>query len=210
MDGSKTMAVNRLKQFGKLCSGVLLFCVALSSVHAETFAQRLSDAALERTKHDVQYDGAYQQIAYPGGDVAPNRGVCTDVIIRSYRALGFDLQKLVHEDMRANFSHYPANWGLTRPDRNIDHRRVPNLQTFFARHGERLEVTDDAENYRPGDLVTWMIGGSLPHIGIVTDRPAPSGVGYQIVHNIGSGPQLEEMLFKYPITGHYRYRPQSD
>jgi uncharacterized protein YijF (DUF1287 family) len=136
-------------------------------------------------------------------------GVCTDVVIRSYRALGIDLQVLVHQDMAANFSAYPSKriWGLTRPDPNIDHRRVPNLQVFFKRHGQTLAVSDRAEAYKPGDVVTWMLPGNLPHIGIVTDEIAPATKRPLVVHNIGQGPRLEDVLFAYPVTGHYRYLP---
>lgn len=173
--------------------------------------EALVDAAMARTGHAVTYDGAYRKIAYPMGDVPAHIGVCTDVIIRSYRALGVDLQARVHEDMAADFSAYPAHWGLARPDPNIDYRRVPNLQIFSARHGESLPVSDTASDYRPGDLVTWnlrgMLGGRLPHIGIVTDQVSPHGDPL-IVHNIGAGPTLEDRLFAYPVTGHYRYLPE--
>jgi len=161
-------------------------------------------ASLERTTHHVHYDGRYIAISYPGGDVPDSIGVCTDVVIRSYRALGVDLQKRVHEDMKENFSEYPTHWGLSRPDRNIDHRRVPNLRRFFERHGESITVTQNGSDYRPGDLVTWMLPGNLPHIGVVSDRVGVSG-NPRIVHNIGSGPKLEDRLFDFPITGHYRY-----
>lgn len=174
------------------------------------FAERLNAAALARTEAFVLYDPAYVQIAYPGGDVAENRGVCSDVVIRAYRALGVDLQKLVHEDMRANFAAYPKHWGLTRPDSNIDHRRVPNLETFLRRQGAALPPSDDPADYKPGDVVAWNLrgpGGFLPHIGIVTDRIAPSGLP-RIVHNIGFGPKLEDVLFSWPMTGHYRYLPE--
>lgn len=171
-----------------------------------SFSQKLVQAALERTKHSVIYDGSYHVIDYPGGDVPANIGVCTDVVIRSYRALGIDLQKLVHEDMRANFGLYPSRkiWGLKRPDKNIDHRRVPNLKVFFKRKGKALPVTKNPKNYQPGDLVTWMLPGNLPHIGIVTDQKNIFGTPL-IVHNIGQGPKLENILFSYPITGHYRF-----
>jgi len=166
-------------------------------------------AALERTAHVVRYDGSYRSISYPNGDVPDNIGVCTDVVIRSYRKLGIDLQKLVHEDMRSSFDDYPSRriWGLDRTDSNIDHRRVPNLQAFFSRHGESLEVSSSADNYLPGDLVTWMLPGNLPHIGIVTDQKSPDHLTPLIVHNIGAGPRLENILFSYEITGHYRYLP---
>jgi uncharacterized protein YijF (DUF1287 family) len=123
--------------------------------------------------------------------------------------LGIDLQVLVHQDMAANFSAYPSKriWGLTRPDPNIDHRRVPNLQVFFKRHGQTLAVSDQTEAYKPGDVVTWMLPGNLPHIGIVTDEIAPATKRPLVVHNIGQGPRLEDVLFAYPVTGHYRYLP---
>jgi uncharacterized protein YijF (DUF1287 family) len=162
-------------------------------------------AALERTRHKVIYDPAYRVIAYPMGDVPAGTGVCTDEVIRAYRALGIDLQQLVHEDMKVSFSSYPRNWGLSRPDRNIDHRRVPNLQVFFTRHGKSLPVTGRGSDYAPGDLVTWDLGGNVPHIGMVTDRRSADGTRPLIVHNIGAGPTLEDMLFDYRITGHYRY-----
>ena len=171
----------------------------------EEFSARLVEAALERTKHRVTYDGSYRRIAYPGGDVPDNIGVCTDVIIRAYRQVGVDLQKVVHEDMKVNFSLYPKNWGLRRADTNIDHRRVPNLQVFFKRHGVKLPVSGSPEQYLPGDLVTWTVQGSLPHIGIVSDSKTLFEKRPLIVHNIGRGPVLEDMLFEYPITGHYRY-----
>lgn len=170
-------------------------------------ADQLVAAALERTRHKVVYDPAYRTIAYPMGDVPAATGVCTDEVIRAYRTLGIDLQQLVHEDMRAAFRSYPRQWGLGRPDRNIDHRRVPNLQVFFARHGKSLPVTARGIDYAPGDLVTWRLPGNLPHIGMVTDRRSVDGARPLIVHNIGAGPKLEDMLFDYEITGHYRYLP---
>ncbi len=168
------------------------------------FVDDLTMAALDRTRHDVRYDGGYRSIPYPGGDVPADIGVCTDVVVRSYRALGIDLQRLVHEDMVNAFASYPDRWGLSEPDRNIDHRRVPNLEVFFSRHGERLPITDRAEDYQPGDLVTWMVG-PLPHIGIVVSVPSEDGRRFQIVHNIGHGPRLEDILFDFPIVGHFRY-----
>ncbi|MFD0726126.1 DUF1287 domain-containing protein [Lysobacter brunescens] len=151
------------------------------------------------------YDPAYVVLPYPGGDVPESRGVCTDVVIRALRAEGIDLQKTVHEDMRAHFDLYPKKWGLRRPDRNIDHRRVPNLQTWFARQGWSLTPSQSAAAYKPGDLVTWMLPGNLPHIGIVGDRTSSRDVPL-IIHNIGSGTREEDILFAYPITGHYRNR----
>lgn len=186
----------------------LLFLISGSGfTEPADFQQQLVKAALERTRQQVRYDGSYQRIAYPGGDVPADIGVCTDVIIRSYRALGIDLQQLVHEDMNQNFGSYPSEriWGLKRPDTNIDHRRVPNLQTFFRRHGVELPVTQRPEDYQPGAIVSWILPGNLPHIGIVTNQLAPGSDQPMIVHNIGAGPKLEDMLFTYPITGHYLY-----
>lgn len=171
----------------------------------EAFPQRLSTAALERTQHQVRYDPAYVRIPYPGGDVPADTGVCTDEIIRSYRALGIDLQQAVHEDMRKHFDLYPRHWGLPRPDSNIDHRRVLNLRVFFRRHGEELPVTDNPADYQTGDLVTWNLPGNLPHIGILVEPRSSDGQRPMVVHNIGAGPRLEDILFAYPITGHYRY-----
>ncbi|EJE8558715.1 DUF1287 domain-containing protein [Vibrio vulnificus] len=180
-----------------------------ASVSAGNSLSDLVDAAKERTTHTVIYDGSYIKIAYPNGDVPPSIGVCTDVIIRSYRKLGVDLQVLVHEDMRDNFSLYPSNriWGLSKPDRNIDHRRVPNLQIFFKRHGQSLLISDEGLAYKAGDIVTWMLPSNLPHIGIVTNDLSQDGKRPLIVHNIGSGPVLEDMLFDFKITGHFRYEP---
>jgi len=174
------------------------------STESTAFIEGLTEAALERTTHPVRYDGSYRRLSYPNGDVPDHIGVCTDLIIRSYRTLGIDLQVLVHEDMTAAFSAYPDRWGMTQPDSNIDHRRVPNLETFFSRHGETLPVTDRPEDYRPGDLVTWLVG-PLPHIGIVSPIRSADESRYRIIHNIGRGPELEDMLFDYPIVGHFRY-----
>lgn len=170
-----------------------------------SFASRLSDAAIDRTRHEIRYTGSYVRIPYPGGDVPAGTGVCTDVVIRAYRALGIDLQKEVHEDMKAAFDAYPKIWGLTRPDSNIDHRRVPNLARFFERKGERLAASSDPAGYEAGDLVTWDLGRGVPHIGIVVDRRSADGRRPLIVHNIGAGPKLEDVLFGWKITGHFRY-----
>ncbi|WP_045618315.1 DUF1287 domain-containing protein [Vibrio vulnificus] len=187
----------------------LLLVLLSASVSAGNSLSDLVEAAKERTTNTVIYDGSYIKIAYPNGDVPPSLGVCTDVIIRSYRKLGVDLQVLVHEDMRDNFSLYPSNriWGLSKPDRNIDHRRVPNLQIFFKRHGQSLTISDEGLDYKAGDIVTWMLPGNLPHIGIVTNDLSQDGKRPLIVHNIGSGPVLEDMLFDFQITGHFRYEP---
>ncbi|MDQ3687257.1 MAG: DUF1287 domain-containing protein, partial [Acidobacteriota bacterium] len=143
---------------------------------------------------------------YPGGDVPAEAGVCTDEVIRSYRKVGVDLQKEVHEDMKSNFSLYPRQWGLTKPDTNIDHRRVPNLMAFFGRKGEALPITDSAKDYAPGEIVTWDLGGGMTHIGIVVNVAASADSNRDlIVHNIGAGPKMEDVLFAWKITGHYRY-----
>lgn len=173
----------------------------------ERYASRLVAAAMEQTRTSVTYDGSYRRIAYPGGDVPAGIGVCADVIIRAYRQVGVDLQVKVHEDMRRAFEVYPRIWGLRKPDPNIDHRRVPNLRTYFRRAGAERAVSTSASSYRPGDLVTWTVPRNLPHIGIVASEVAPSG-RHMVVHNIGRGPELEDMLFQFPITGHYRYAGQ--
>lgn len=172
----------------------------------QDFLRKLVAAAIDRTNHVVRYDPGYVHLAYPGGDVPPETGVCTDEIIRAYRALGIDLQKEVHEDMASHFDLYPSRaiWKLERTDTNIDHRRVPNLRVFFSRKGEVLPITDRAEDYSPGDLVTWDLGGGVGHIGIVVDRKTTLG-RYMIEHNIGEGPRIEDVLFGWKITGHYRY-----
>jgi uncharacterized protein len=168
-------------------------------------ATRLITAARSQVGVTTVYDPAYVQLAFPGGDVPRGRGVCTDVIVRAYRdGLGLDLQALVNADMRAAFGAYPRTWGLRTTDRNIDHRRVPNLQTFLARKGARLPVFDRAQNWQAGDLVTSLVGGTLPHIGIVSDRLAPSGRPL-VIHNIGRGTQEEDVLFAHRITGRFRW-----
>ncbi|RZD22642.1 DUF1287 domain-containing protein [Pseudoalteromonas sp. MEBiC 03485] len=187
---------------------MLLLLFSLNS-QAQSFQSKLVKAAKERTEHVVVYNGSYQKIDYPNGDVPKNIGVCTDVIIRTYRALGIDLQALVHEDMRDNFILYPSKriWGLTKPDTNIDHRRVPNLQVFFERHGESHDTSNNAADYQAGDIVTWVLPNNRPHIGIVTDEQSKDKLRPLIVHNIGWGPKMEDMLFNYKITGHYRFEP---
>jgi uncharacterized protein YijF (DUF1287 family) len=184
--------------------------VPLPQAHADAhqaFRERLSAAAIERTKLVVRYDSAYVKIPYPNGDVPAGIGVCTDEVIRSYRTLGIDLQKEVHEDMQRNFSVYPnqRRWMLARTDTNIDHRRVPNLQVFFSRKGESLPVTSSATDYVPGELVTWDLGGNVPHIGIVVNQKSRDSGRYLVEHNIGAGPKAEDVLFLWRITGHYRY-----
>jgi uncharacterized protein YijF (DUF1287 family) len=168
--------------------------------------QTLVSAAQSQIGITLHYDPSYQRIAYPDGDVPPERGVCTDVVIRAYRQLGIDLQELVHEDMRAHWNAYPhpAKWALKRPDTNIDHRRVPNLAAFFRRHGTTIAPGRDPAQFRPGDLVVWELPYGLPHIGIVADRKSADGTPL-VIHNIGSGTEMEDVLFAFTITGHFRY-----
>jgi uncharacterized protein len=163
------------------------------------------EAALEQTRYTRYYDQSYTKISYPGGDVPLERGACTDVIIRAFRSGGVDLQKEVHEDMEQHFAAYPAKWGLKSPDPNIDHRRVPNLRTFFERKGKSLPITNRAEDYLPGDVVTWDLGGGADHTGVVTNLWSDETQNYLIVHNMGGGAKVENVLFAWRITGHYRY-----
>jgi uncharacterized protein YijF (DUF1287 family) len=167
--------------------------------------QLLEKAALDQTSKTTAYDPSYTKIPYPNGDVPENAGVCSDVIIRAYRsALGVDLQKLVHEDMNKHFSLYPQKWGLSQPDPNIDHRRVLNLQKFFERYGKTLPISSNPQDYQVGEMVTWVLPGNLPHIGFVSDQKTSEGTPL-IIHNIGQGAKIEDILFQYKITGHYQY-----
>lgn len=176
-----------------------------TTVNPDDFYQKLSNAALLIIDPDVIYTPDYVGINYPNGDVPTKTGVCTDVVIRAYRKLDIDLQKEVHEDMKANFARYPKTWGLKTTDKNIDHRRVPNLEVFFERKGEKLSISKNPNDYKTGDLVTWMIGNKLPHIGIVTDKKSTDGNRNLIVHNVGSGQVLEDCLFSWTIVGHFKY-----
>lgn len=187
----------------------IMLLMISQNLFASEFDSDFVKSAMQRTNFNVQYDGSYYAMSYPNGDVPENVGVCTDVVIRSYREIGTDLQQLVHEDMVSNYSAYPAQriWGQNKPDTNIDHRRVPNLQVFFSRKGQVLPISDSANDYKPAELVSWMLPGNLPHIGVVTDKISQKTGNPLIVHNIGSGPQIEDMLFKYKITGHYKYSP---
>ncbi|MEL6360374.1 MAG: DUF1287 domain-containing protein [Pseudomonadota bacterium] len=172
----------------------------------QAFGDQIAAAALERTRHDVHYDSAYVRLAYPGGDVPKDRGVCSDVVVRSLRVVGIDLQKVIHEDMARHFNQYPKIWGATGPDHNIDHRRVPNIERYLTREGKALAVSNRSVDFKPGDIVAWNLRGDagyLAHIGIVSDVEGPSGA-LMVVHNIGNGPELEDVLFLWPMTGHYR------
>ncbi|GHU68923.1 DUF1287 domain-containing protein [Bacteroidia bacterium] len=191
----------------RILSSAIFLALILSPVAGQDhFYQRLADSTLVLTKQKVQYDPSYFRIPYPNGDVPANKGVCTDVIIRAYRKLGIDLQKEVHEDMKAHFSKYPKKWGMKTTDRNIDHRRVPNLMTFFSRHGIVKEITLQAKDYQPGDIVCWNLGGGIKHIGIIVNKKSADGKRYSIVHNIGHGQVLEDCLFRFTIIGHYQYK----
>ncbi len=176
------------------------FCLSAQE-RAKTIAEKITEAALFRTTQTVRYDPAYVVLVYPGGDVPADTGVCTDEVIRSFRALGIDLQKLVHEDMKRHFSVYPKNWGMRTTDKNIDHRRVPNLQCFFKRQGAELPL-DGTNQFLPGDIVAWDLNNrGLTHIGIVVGED-------EFVHNIGSGPKKDKGISQWKILGHYRYHPQ--
>ncbi len=184
---------------------ILLFFVCTFVNHS--FSQdKLSNAALELTKDKVIYDPSYFSIDYPNGDVPIGKGVCTDVLIRAYRKLGIDLQKVVHEDMKVNFNLYPKIWGLKSTDKNIDHRRVPNLMTFFSRKGTVKPITKNSSDYIPGDVVCWNLSGAITHTGIVVNKKSKDNKRYLIVHNIGAGQVIEDCLFQFKIIGHYRYR----
>jgi uncharacterized protein YijF (DUF1287 family) len=184
---------------------ILLSLVISLSRAQDTFSKKLSDAAVELTTHKVQYDPTYFSIPYPNGDVPSDKGVCTDVVIRAYRKLGIDLQKEVHEDMASNFSLYPKDWGLKTTDKNIDHRRVPNLMTFFKRHGTVKKKSTNPNDYAPGDIVTWNLGGGTNHIGILIDQKSQDNERYLVVHNIGNGQEISDCLFQFKIIGHYSY-----
>lgn len=172
-----------------------------------SFAEKLSNAAIQIIDKDVVYTPDYVKLKYPNGDVPAKTGVCTDVIIRAYRKLNIDLQKEVHEDMVVNFTKYPnlKKWGLKTTDKNIDHRRVPNLEVFFGRKGKTLSITQNANDYKTGEIVTWMIHDKLPHIGIITHLKSKDGKRNLIVHNVGGGQVLEDCLFSYKIVGHFQY-----
>lgn len=177
----------------------------VSSSTSPDFFMQLSDAALAIIDPSIRYIPDYIVLDYPGGDVPAHTGVCTDVVVRAYRKLDIDLQQLVHEDMKKNFKLYPKKWGLKSPDKNIDHRRVPNLMTFFDRFGETLPMTNNAADYHPGDIVTWVLSSGLTHIGIVVNKKGKDGTPL-MVHNIGGGQVMENCLFSFKITGHYRYQ----
>ncbi len=173
--------------------------------YGQSFTENLCVAAIKLTEQEVVYDTRYYSIEYPNGDVPSDRGVCTDVIIRAYRKLGIDLQKEVHEDMMGHFDKYSQIWGLTKPDKNIDHRRVPNLMTFFERHGTIRPITEYSKDYLPGDIVCWNLASGNTHIGIIVNKKSIDGQRNLIVHNIGGGQVLEDCLFNFKIIGHYTF-----
>lgn len=192
----------------KTCFALLwLVPIHIATIVApERFSIQLAQAAEQLTKYPVSYHPTYEKIKYPMGDVAPNKGVCTDVVIRAYRYVGIDLQKEVHEDMRHYFSKYPKQWGLKTTDTNIDHRRVPNLMTFFSRYGQVKPTNKTDANYQPGDIVCWQLPKGLTHIGIVANKYVSGTNRPMIVHNIGAGQVMEDALFSFPIIGHYSYK----
>jgi uncharacterized protein YijF (DUF1287 family) len=179
----------------------LIILIIVSLLTANSFGQnpKLLEAAKNIINPDIIYDPSYTRIKYPMGDVEPGKGVCTDVVVRAYRGIGIDLQKEVHEDMRANFDKYPKKWKMAKTDPNIDHRRVPNLMTFFSRRGKILKITDNPSDYKSGDIVSWDLGDGILHIGIVLDSPE------FVIHNIGYGQVAEDCLFCWKIIGHYSY-----
>lgn len=187
---------------------ILFFSIFSASAQEKNFYDQLSEAAIDLTRSKVTYDPTYFSIPYPNGDVPVNKGVCTDVVIRAYRKMNIDLQKEVHEDMKANFSKYPSlkKWGLKKTDTNIDHRRVYNLETFFTRNGTTKPITTNPDDYKPGDIVSWTLDNGLAHIGIVISRKSKDGKRPLIVHNIGGGQVIEDQLFAWKIVGHYSYK----
>lgn len=186
---------------------LILSLVLAAPAFAGSEPSRLTAAARDQVGVTLTYDPAYVALTFPGGDLPRDRGVCTDVVIRALRdAWGIDLQLAVNRDMKAAFDTYPALWGLDRPDRNIDHRRVPNLARLLQRMGAELPLSSDPAAFLPGDIVTSMLPGNLPHVMIVTDRPGAQAP--MVVHNIGAGTRVEDRLFDYPLTGHFRPGPE--
>lgn len=186
------------------CLGLLLAAYAPA---AASDVEKMLDAAIAQVGVTTDYDPAYVRLAYPGGDVPLDRGVCSDVVIRAFRAVDVDLQVEVHEDMRSHFSKYPGIWGLRQADANIDHRRVPNLETWFTRRGKALPIGSNAADFLPGDVVSWRLDNGLPHIGLVARQRSADGARPLVIHNIGAGAQLEDVLFQWKINGHFRYFP---
>ena len=167
--------------------------------------KQMLDGAIAQAGVTTEYDPAYVALEYPGGDVPEKTGVCSDVVVRAFRKAGIDLQKEVHEDMQAARSSYSTKWGSNAPDKNIDHRRVLNLMRYFERQGKSLPISDDADDYKPGDIVAWELSSGVDHIGIVTNMMSDSDGRLLIVHNIGAGTRIEDVLLDWTIKGHYRY-----
>jgi uncharacterized protein len=170
--------------------------------------EKINAGAIEQTTQTTGYDPSYVKLDYPNGDVPIETGVCADVVVRAFRKAGIDLQKELHEDMKKNFAKYPRKWGARKPDTNIDHRRVPNLMTWFDRQGKTLPITKGAKDYLPGDVVAWDLDKGLPHIGMVSKIKVEGTERYAVVHNIGLGARIEDVLFTWKIIGHYRYFEQ--
>jgi len=183
----------------------MLLVMSVAAQSPRSYSSDLIAAATAQIGRTIRYDGNYVPLAYPMGDVPVDRGVCTDVVVRAFRRVGIDLQKEVHEDMQRAFRAYPHIWGLRRPDANIDHRRVPNLMCFFARHGKAVAITTVGVDYRPGDIVAWRLPDGRPHIGLVANEAAAVATRRLIIHNIGAGAKAEDRLFDFEIIGHYRY-----
>jgi uncharacterized protein YijF (DUF1287 family) len=189
---------------------ILVFCLVLSgnllsdSTGADSI-DKIIENAIWQTTVTTLYDPAYRRMEYPGGDLPIERGACSDVIIRAFRSAGIDLQKEIHEDMEKSFDLYPRKWGLIKTDTNIDHRRVHNIMTFLNRQKKSVPVSHQEQDYEPGDIVTWNLPGNIDHIGIVTDVRVADSERYMVVHNIGAGAKLEDVLFEFEITGHFRY-----
>lgn len=205
IEGSKPLHRSQSKFMPARAIAVLVLLLACAAPTRAGDYAMLANAAKAQIGVTLIYDGSYRRIAFPNGDVPPERGVCTDVVIRAYRALGIDLQRLVHDDIKRAWRTYPNLWGMRGPDPNIDHRRVPNLATFFSRHGEAFAVVADASRFRAGDIVTWRLPAGVPHIGIVAAERTGEGVPL-VIHNVGAGTMMEDKLFSYELTGHYRYR----
>ncbi len=167
--------------------------------------EKVNSAAIEQTTYTTSYDASYAKLDYPNGDVPKETGVCADVVVRAFRSGGIDLQKELHGDMTANFKKYPQKWGARRPDKNIDHRRVPNLMTWFDRQRKSLPITQEQKDYLPGDVVAWQLDNGLLHIGMISKIKVEGQERYAVVHNIGIGARLEDVLFAWKIIGHYRY-----
>lgn len=198
-----------MKNLGHFILSTVLSLAFLPALHAQGgFMAALADSAANLRRQSVVYDPSYFRIPYPNGDVPEGKGVCTDVVIRAYRKMGIDLQKEVHQDMQRDFARYPQNWGLSRPDPNIDHRRVPNLMCYFERYGKVLARTKNPKDYRPGEIVCWDLGGGILHIGLLSPYYSSDGKRPLVMHNIGGGQVLEDMLFDYKIIGHYAFTGQ--